>query len=462
MLPDREGRCHAAIRSTSQPTRPVLMTTVARPRVPLPARVENALTALDRQPVDPTDKALPAGSGIALGEVGSQGWHLLSGDVPLPSLVLRQHAVRHNIELLQGFADEHDAWLAPHGKTTMAPQLFAQQLAAGAWAITVANVPQLRVCRAFQFPRVFIDNEVVSESDIRYIGEQLLEDPDFEVYLLVDSLAGIERLSRVLAGIRVGRPLPVLIEVGMDGGRTGIRDMAQLDSFANAISTNTPLLRLAGVEGYEGIIHGADADLQVDRYLERLAVAVRRLRRRAPAGDPFLVSAGGSVYFDRVVDRLGRIALPEAQLVLRSGGYITHDSEFYESQSPLAAGSPRRLPGPVLEAAIEVWSVVLSRPEPELAILGMGKRDVPTDLGLPTPLFLSRDGQVPSRLGDAWAVTNVNDQHTYLRLPAQSDLAVGDLIGSGISHPCTAFDRWRTILMIDDDRRVTGAVRTFF
>ena len=56
----------------------------------------------------------------------------------------------------------------------------------------------------------------------------------------------------------------------------------------------------------------------------------------------------------------------------------------------------------------------------------------------------------------------MNDQHTYLRVPAEADVRVGDLIGSGISHPCTTFDKWRALFTVDDSYRVTGAILTFF
>jgi D-serine deaminase-like pyridoxal phosphate-dependent protein len=103
---------------------------------------------------------------------------------------------------------------------------------------------------------------------------------------------------------------------------------------------------------------------------------------------------------------------------------------------------------------------VLSRPEPELALLLMGKRDVPYDIDLPSPFAV----RGPEGLRDVTGmqVTELNDQHAFLRLPADDPLAVGDLVGSGISHPCTAFDKWRLIPVVDDDYTVVDAIHTFF
>ena len=440
------------------------MTATARhPHPTLPAGLQAALGALGRQTLNGTDKGIPASYRGSIAEVSTQKWGIFNQSLPLPVLVLNESSLDHNIALMQRFCEDNGAWHAPHGKTTMSPHIFARQLEAGAWAITVATIAQLQVCRTFNIPRVLIANEVIAEYDIRYLAEELRRDPHFEVYVLVDSLTGIELLGRVLADAKPGRPLPVLIEIGMAEGRAGLRNSHDLKPIAEAIQAQ-PALELAGIEGYEGIVAGADLaarERAADRYLREVADATRLVAPMA-GRKPFLVSAGGSVFFDRVVEILGRKALPEAQLVLRAGGYVTHDSDFYDVQSPFGSRSPRRLPGDTLRPALEVWAVLISRPEPDLCILAMGRRDVPTDAGLPTPLLHSRGGSPPQLLPAKCEVHAINDQHAYMRIPHSADLEVGDLIGCGISHPCSAFDRWRTMLSVDSERLVTGAIRTYF
>jgi D-serine deaminase-like pyridoxal phosphate-dependent protein len=39
---------------------------------------------------------------------------------------------------------------------------------------------------------------------------------------------------------------------------------------------------------------------------------------------------------------------------------------------------------------------------------------------------------------------------------------VGDLLEFGISHPCTAFDKWPLVPVLDDEARLTGLVTTVF
>jgi D-serine dehydratase len=255
------------------------------------------------------------------------------------------------------------------------------------------------------------------------------------------------------------------VELGMAGGRCGIRTVAEAQALAKEVVDADGRLRLAGIEGYEGIALGAthdEAAAGAAAFLKQLAEAARAIRPLVAVNETFLVTAGGSMFFDLVVEYLGREALPEAQLVLRSGGYVTHDAVHYADTSPL---SGKR--GPVeteaqLRPALEIWSTVLSRPEPDRAILSMGKRDVPIDLDMPVPLYGSRAGAPPQTLAARCEVFRVNDQHAYMRLAPGVDLRVGDLVGCGISHPCTAFDKWRVLLTVDEARNVMGGVRTYF
>lgn len=349
-------------------------------------------------------------------------------EIPLPVLVLRESAVAHNLALMQHWCDDRGVSLAPHGKTTMAPALIRRQLETGAWGMTAATVPQLAVMRDAGAQRVILANELVGAPEIAWFER---ERADIVAYCLVDSVDGVRALA---AGVE--RPLSVLIELG--GPRAGCRTLEQALAVADAV-IGAPRLVLAGVEGFEGTLP-EDA---VDPFVDRMRELVEALdAREAFAGvDEIIATAGGSAFFDHVVERLRFSGLSRpVRVVLRSGCYVTHDDGIYAESSPLAG----------LRAALELWARVLSCPEPGLAIAGFGKRDAPYDLGL--PVVRRREGVV---------VEALNDQHAYLRDPA-GVLAVGDTIVCGISHPCTAFDKWPLIGVVDDDDVVIGAIRTRF
>ena len=427
---------------------------------PLPPLVAERLRALRERPAEPTDKGFgllasgmdgPAPAGLA-----STAPALYAAGFNYPVLTLRESALVGNLAAMAAYCAGAGVELAPHGKTAMSPELAARQLASGAWGITVATIGQLRAYRAFGFPRLLLANELVDETGIAWLAGELAADPGFSAYCYVDSTDGVAILDRVLTARPAGRRLPVLVEIGL--GRTGCRTDDQAIAVAKAAAA-TSTLTVAGVAGYEGTISGTDAQA-----LGRVASFCRRLANLAGvmAGDgEFIVTAGGSVYFDVVTRELtaGRSGLPGGMtVVLRSGGYLFHDHGFYHRVTPAARGVAG---APLLRPALELWAQVVSRPEPGLALLSAGRRDAGFDAGLPVPLRARRrDGGAAALAGAE--VTGLNDQHAYLRLDPGTALAPGDLVCLGISHPCTTLDKWRVIPVLDEEDRVIDAVHTFF
>jgi D-serine dehydratase len=398
-----------------------------------------------------------------LGDVGGLGLRL--GDLDFPAALLKRSALEHNAQWMAEFIGRTGASLCPHGKTTMAPQLFHRQLADGAWGITLATAQQVRIAYRYGVRRILLANEPALPGAIRWIQATLDADPEFDFTCLVDSLEGVARTEASAQG---RRPIPVLVELGIPGGRTGARGIPAALAVARAVKAS-PRLQLRGVECYEGIIGSPDPALdraRIREWLEQLgALAAACDAEGLFETGRVLLSAGGSAYFDLVVQALAglKLSIP-SQVILRSGCYFSHDTGHYqhllellEERLPEALRMERRL-----LPALEIWGQVLSRPEPGLAFLGLGKRDVSYDMGLPTPALWARPGGDPGPAPAGWRITALNDQHAQLELPADAELRVGDLVGCGISHPCTTFDKWQVMFEVDDDYRVLGAVKTFF
>ncbi len=396
-------------------------------------------------------------------EAGRCGWKALGGDLPFPVLALRDADLLHNQATMSAYCAGHGVSLAPHGKTTMSRQLIRRQLDAGVWGMTAANPTQARAMRAFGATRVLIANQVIDPLGLRWMAAEMAAGGRAWIACLVDSLRGVELMEEALASSPADTRLPVLVELGERGHRTGCRTQEEAMQVAAAVG-RAGHLRLVGVEGYEGVL-GHDAEpgtlAAVDAFLTRVRELALALARRGDFDglDEILVTAGGSLYFDRVVAMLGQpwsLAQP-VRLVLRGGCYLTHDHGTYQRVGPLG----RRADGPELRPAMEIWALVQSRPEPDLAFLGFGKRDVSYDEGLPIPLRVrSRDGAAREAIG--FTVTRLNDQHGYLSLPAGDPLQVGDLVCCGLRHPCTVFDKWRAIPIVDEDYRVLELAETSF
>ncbi|MEV0897805.1 alanine racemase [Actinoplanes sp. NPDC049802] len=368
---------------------------------------------------------------------------IFDGGFTWPLLVVRRDAVQANIATMAAYCRRHGLDFAPHAKTTMAPGLLDAQLRAGAWGMTVATPNQALVMRRLGVERVLIANEILDPTALRWLAAESAA--GWEVYFQVDSLAGVR------AAAATGGPLRILVEWGHVGGRTGARTLDELESVARAVAA-APGLQLAGVTGYEGQLPDQES---VDAFLDRFVTGVRRLSEAGLLPGRPIVSAGGSAWFDRVAEKLSGLDVA-ARLVLRSGASVTHDDGFYRERTPFV-----RVPGEgPLAAALEIWAQVLSAPEPGLALAGMGKRDAPFDEGLPVPLEIRRpDGTVEPASG--LRVTKLNDHHTYLQVDGVV-LIPGDLVRFGISHPCTAFDKWRDIPVVDEERRVVDVLHTYF
>ncbi len=423
--------------------------------------------------VDDQLKGVPGGvAPFPLGEVGRKGWNLLREDLPLPAAVIKESALEHNSRWMRAFLDRTGAHLCPHGKTTMSPQLFKRQLDDGAWGITASTASQLQVYRRYGVRRVLFANELVGTQNIRYVLDELARDPEFDFYCLVDSTDGVELLANAVRARGPGRPLQVLVEGGYPKGRTGVRDIATAVDVARAVRDAAPALSLRGVEGFEGILMltatAESRDDIVTQFLDFLVEIAKACEHdNLFAEGPVILSAGGSAFFDLVADRFSHAGLErETLVVLRSGCYFTHDSSLYTDlvAALVNRSSAARSIGPSFKPALEIWSYVQSRPETGCAMLTMGKRDCSFDLRLPTPLawFRPQHDKAPKPLGDGYSVTSLNDQHAYLSVPENTPLAVGDMVACGISHPCTTFDRWQLLFMVNDDYDVTSAVRTFF
>lgn len=431
---------------------------------------DGAPTSIDREAVERLGRmVIPDGTkgvplrpnGMTLAELGATGWRILGGTLPMPLMILRRAALESNIAAMANYCREAGVWLSPHGKTTMAPQLFRSQIEAGAWALTAATPTHLSLYRRFGVGRILYANQLVEPAAIEWLGEELARDPAFEFCCLVDSVESVAILDDGLARRSLADRVRVLIEVGHVGGRCGVRDGVTAREVARAVDRSSALT-LWGVECFEGLLSSADGMEEVDRFLVGVRdVAIDLLEVTSLRDRPeIVITAGGSAYFDRVIATFVHNwdQPTPARLVLRSGCYITQDGGFYERVSPLGG---RRAEGAILRNGIEIWSVVLSRPEPSLAICSMGRRDAPQDMGMPAPVKVSRSGTSPSRL-DGATVIQLSDQHAHVAIPPDADLRPGDLVGFSISHPCTAFDRWRVIPVVDDDYAICDAVATFF
>ncbi|MFC8099580.1 amino acid deaminase [Streptomyces sp. NPDC057363] len=421
-----------------------------------------ALARLAEERVDHRFKGLPPDAdGLTVAELAGQRRNLFTGGFATPVLALSAERLEHNLALMETYAARHGLAFAPHGKTSMAPQLFHRQIEHGAWGITLAVPHQVRVARAFGVRRIFLANELVDAAALRWVSAELDADPDFRFVCYVDSVRGARLMDAALTDAGALRPVDVVVELGAgEGARTGVRTEAECAAVADAVA-DAHSLRLAGVAGYEGEVPDADPE-RVRAWLRRLvALAVDFDKAGRFAGlEEIVLSAGGSAWFDAVADVFAEVpglSLPVLKL-LRSGAYVSHDDGHYREVTPF-----NRVPDEgALEPAFRLWTQVVSRPSPEQAFANAGKRDAAYDLDLPFAQVVRPADGGPERAATGVTVSGLSDQHAWLRTAPEADLEVGDWVGLGLSHPCTSFDKWQLIPLAQADGTVVDYIRTFF
>ncbi len=430
------------------------------------------LGELRQSEIDGRTKGFPGGIGaLRLSEIGKKGWNLLREDVPLPAAVLKRSALEHNTKWMGAFLQRTGAVIAPHGKTPMSPQLFDMQLEGGAWAITLATIQQVQVARRYGVKRIILANELVGKQALRYVLDEIARDPGFDFYCLVDSIDSVEILASAARARKPGRPVQVLLEGGFTGGRCGVRDLDAALKVARAARAASPHLALRGVEGFEGLLRGrsaAESAALVRGFLDFL-VSIARAAEKEGLFAPgiVLLTAGGSAFYDLVAERFAKAGLKsKTQVVTRSGCYLSHDSQAYSEHfaNMLERAPELKALGHGLKPSIELWTYVSSRPEPGKCLLTMGRRDVGTDLHDPVAQLWFRPGlhTAPQAMPGNHKVAGLNDQHTHLTIDPNSPLKVGDMVAFGISHPCTTFDKWTMLYVVNDGYDIIDAVKTFF
>ncbi|MEZ9743509.1 amino acid deaminase [Vibrio splendidus] len=398
--------------------------------------------------------------GRAISQSENGIYRLVDEDISLPVAIIKQSALTNNLNWMQSFADHHQVKLSPHGKTSMTPAFFRQQLENGAWGITVATPAQAEVAAMAGAQRIIMANQLVGRTNMAIV-EQLISEFDIDFYCCVDSSVNVQQLNQYFSNTK--QTLKVLIEFGVPGGRCGCRSPQEVLELAQTIQ-DTPALSLAGIEVYEGVIHGDNAEQDIRTFLKQALTSVESLASDGLITGQPIITGAGSAWYDVVAECLAN--LTDYLAIIRPGCYAIHDTGIYlDAQSKVLQraqanqGYACELGGD-LESALEVWAYVISRPEPTKLVVGLGKRDVAFDAGLPIAERGYRNGEAISVKG--LTATAVMDQHTFVETDGSSEIEVGDMIAFSTSHPCLTFDKWRYIAISDDDHQVTNWVETCF
>ena len=416
-------------------------------------------------------QVIEKGSGV-LNQLQITGWNILAEEVSFPVAVLNDKVLEKNAQWMQTFSDIAKVKLAPHGKTTMAPELFKLQQQMGCWGISLATVPQVITAYQHGIKRIILANQLIGRHHFELISA-LLKEGDLEFYCFVDSIENARALGEYFSGKKI--TLNILLEIGVIGGRCGWRDTSKIEQLCDAIK-EYEVLNISGLSFYEGVIHGKNAIHEIVCFIHNVKSLAAQLQNKGIAQSAqFIITGAGSAWYDVVAKELtNNDEDSNYTVIIRPGCYLIHDTGIYQDaqqivmqRSELVAQLACEDTGE-LTSSLEIWAYVHSIPEPGLAIIGLGKRDVAFDAGLPTPSLYFRptngstENSRPTKADPNWQVVKVMDQHCMMTIPNDAKLLPGDLISFSTSHPCLTMDKWRLIGLVDDNFVIKKQIATYF
>ncbi|QHM71740.1 D-threonine aldolase [Mixta intestinalis] len=406
------------------------------------------------------DSGLAAHKCDAMFSPSAEGARVLHEEVCLPAAVIKAQALENNIRWMQRYADRRGVSLAPHGKTTMTPWIFQQQQQAGAWAIGVGSAWQAQAAMLSGIRRVLMANQLTGNANMQLAAQLKRRYPTAEFICCVDNPQQAKTLSAFFSAQQ--QRLDVLVELGVTGGRCGCRSAAEALVLAETVA-QLPGLRLRGLELYEGVLHDANPRPQIEKLLRDAAALACRMA--VWVSGEFILTGAGTVWYDVVCNVWLAAEKPtDCRIVIRPGCYITHDNGIYQqAQNALMARDATACAiGGDLACALEIVAMVQSVPEPALAVVNFGKRDAAFDAGLPQPIAHYRAGKALPLTPGSMTSVGIMDQHCMLQLTPGADVQTGDILLFGISHPCLTFDKWKTLLLVDEEYRVLKTLETAF
>jgi D-serine deaminase-like pyridoxal phosphate-dependent protein len=349
------------------------------------------------------------------------------GEVPTPAFVIDIAAMERNIQRMAAFFADGPCRLRPHFKAHKTPEIARRQLAAGSCTgVTCATVSEAETAAqalgdllAEVSGDILIANEPAGPGKCTRVASLARRAP---VTVAVDSIAGLEALSRaaVVAKVTIG----VLVDLDVGMARCGVMPgSAAVEVGRRVVAAEG--LRLRGVMGYEGHLVGlADRDEREARTRQAMAGLVETAGLFRAEGLPCdVVSAGGTGTYDIS----GRI---EGITEIQAGSYVLMDSDYQRLALPF-------------EQAAWVLGTVISRPTPIRCVIDCGHKSMSKDHGYPS----ARD------VAGA-AVVALNDEHATMRVPADCRLGVGDHVYFQPSHIDPTINLHDVMYALEGDRVV--------
>jgi len=335
-------------------------------------------------------------------------------DVDTPALILDLDAFEANLKRLAEAVGRR-VRVRAHAKTHKCPEIGKRQVAAGAVGLCCQKVSEAEAMVDGGIADVLVSNEIVGTRKLERLAALTRR---AQIGVCVDNVENVRDLEAAMQ--RAGARIDVYIELEVGMHRCGVAPGAPALVLARAIAAS-PSLRFAGLHAYHGRAQHIRSLEERHAVIRNAALHVKNtktLLQEAGIGCPIVTGAGTGTFMFEV--ELG--AWDEIQ----PGSYVFMDWDYARNE-----WAP---PMPRFEHSLFVLATVMSRPDPQLAIVDAGLKASSVDSGMPA---------VWERPGLAY--THASDEHGWVEIaPSAAAPGLGDklLLVPGHCDPTVNLYDW--------------------
>lgn len=278
-------------------------------------------------------------------------------DLDTPALLVDLDAMESNLNRMAGYYRDRRVKLRPHFKNHKVPLLAWKQLEAGAIGITCANLREAEILVSHGVRSILIASEIAGDAKINHLADLSRH---------ADVMVGVDNENVVSDIVRIARnrhiPLSVLVDIDVGLQRCGVQPGGPALRLAKLAVEGG--LRFRGLMGYEGHLQALQPGPERDelvRAVDKSLVDSRMLIEKEGIAVE-IVSTGGTGTYEIGGDYDGITEIQAGSYLLMDNMYLMRGSTYLRSLTLLAT--------------------VISRPEPNRAVLDCGVKQLSAERGL--------------------------------------------------------------------------------
>jgi len=342
--------------------------------------------------------------------------------VATPAVIVDLDVLERNSVSMRRALEGKPVALRPHAKSHKCSHIAQLQIAAGAVGVCCAKPGEAEALAAAGIQSILITSPVAAEDTAERVAG--LAASIQELAVVVDHPTGVDRLGN--AAKQASIVLPVLIDVDVGQGRTGVIHVEAARLVAKAISRQ-PFLKLRGVQGYGGNWqHVAGAEprhAMAKEGMRKLSQVIEALRAEGSSVQVVTGGGTGTLQADLELGVLNEI---------QPGSYIFMDRQYHDALDQDDGGLR-------FETSLFVQARVISANHADYVTVDAGLKAFSTEGPAPKPA---------SRGFEASKFHFSGDEHGRLSRPAGMEVSLGERIEFEVPHCDPTIDRYDVLHLV--------------